>query len=367
MIIDALIIGGGFYGTSIAINLVEKFKFKDVIIIEKEDDVLKRSSQYNQARLHNGYHYPRSLATGLSSRYNLGKFLKDYPEVYKRSFKSIYAIAKNSKTSSQQFQKFCKTIGAKFSLAKKEEKEIFSSNYIDEVFLTEEYIYDSKILTDKIKKRIQHSKIELLLSSKVLKFDKKNRHFAVEIECQKNKSKQIICSKKIFNCAYSGINNFANRNIIKTSLKHEVAEISLIKVPNSLKGYGITVIDGPFFSLMPYPTENLHSLSHVRYTPHFYWLDQGTDAYKKLNEYHKISRYNRMIKDASRYLPIIQKSKYIKSFFEVKTILQKNEGNDGRPILYEKNQEMDGFFSILGGKIDNIYDIFEKVNKDLKS
>ena len=74
-----------------------------------------------------------------------------------------------------------------------------------------------------------------------------------------------------------------------------------------------------------------------------------------------------MIKDASRYLPIIQKSKYIKSFFEVKTILQKNEGNDGRPILYEKNQEMDGFFSILGGKIDNIYDIFEKVNKDLKS
>jgi hypothetical protein len=50
--------------------------------------------------------------------------------------------------------------------------------------------------------------------------------------------------------------------------------------------------------------------------------------------------------------------------FEVKTVLVKNEGDDGRPILFERHLELPGCYSILGGKIDNIYDVIETLEKE---
>jgi hypothetical protein len=54
----------------------------------------------------------------------------------------------------------------------------------------------------------------------------------------------------------------------------------------------------------------------------------------------------------------------IDSLFEVKTVLIKNEGDDGRPILFEKHKELPGCYSLLGGKIDNIYDALEKLETE---
>jgi len=71
-----------------------------------------------------------------------------------------------------------------------------------------------------------------------------------------------------------------------------------------------------------------------------------------------------MIRDAARYLPSISNSKYIDSLYEVKTVLVKSEGDDGRPILFEKHADLPGCFSILGGKVDNIYDIYEKMDSE---
>ena len=33
-------------------------------------------------------------------------------------------------------------------------------------------------------------------------------------------------------------------------------------------------------------------------------------------------------------------------------------------ILYEKHDSLPGFFSVLGGKIDNIYDVIEKLESE---
>lgn len=71
-----------------------------------------------------------------------------------------------------------------------------------------------------------------------------------------------------------------------------------------------------------------------------------------------------MVRDASRYLPAISNMKYQRSLFEVKTVLVKSEGDDGRPILFEEYFKLPGFYSVLGGKIDNIYDVYEKLEKD---
>ena len=71
-----------------------------------------------------------------------------------------------------------------------------------------------------------------------------------------------------------------------------------------------------------------------------------------------------MLRDVGRYLPVMKNAKYVNSLFEVKTVLMKNEGDDGRPILFEKHPELSGCYSVLGGKIDNIYDILEKLDAE---
>ena len=54
-----------------------------------------------------------------------------------------------------------------------------------------------------------------------------------------------------------------------------------------------------------------------------------------------------MIRDAARYLPTINKSKYIESFYEIKTVLSKNDNDDGRPILFEESKDLKGLYSVL--------------------
>jgi hypothetical protein len=49
--------------------------------------------------------------------------------------------------------------------------------------------------------------------------------------------------------------------------------MALVEVPEPVRGLGITVMCGPFFSVMPFPPRGLHTLSHVRYTPHEAWSD----------------------------------------------------------------------------------------------
>src|SRR5688572_13256562 len=107
---DVAVIGGGFYGCILALEL--KKKFKKVVLLEEEKDLLLKASYNNQARIHNGYHYPRSFITALRSHLNYAKFVKDFENSVVDNFLSVYAIAKNSKVSSQQFMKFCSKIGS---------------------------------------------------------------------------------------------------------------------------------------------------------------------------------------------------------------------------------------------------------------
>ena len=98
------IVGGGFYGTTIALYLKKIKKVPHVVIFEKEDSLISRASFYNQARVHNGYHYPRSFTTANRSHINFDKFCNDWDFCIKKDFDNYYAISRmNSKVNSNQF------------------------------------------------------------------------------------------------------------------------------------------------------------------------------------------------------------------------------------------------------------------------
>jgi hypothetical protein len=64
-----------------------------------------------------------------------------------------------------------------------------------------------------------------------------------------------------------------------------------------------------------------------------------------------------MQRDAMRYLPALKDASYRGSIWETKTILPQSDANDSRPILFKSDPSAPNIVSVLGGKIDNIYDL----------
>lgn len=364
---DAVVIGGGFYGCAIASHLASKPGFNRVCIVEKEYSLFNRASLNNQYRVHNGYHYPRSFNTANRSRANFKKFIKDWPTAIISNFNSLYAIPKqNSKVNAFQFEQFAKLIGSRLASASPAQKKLFNTHYFDGIYQAEECCYNPLILKNLYISKLEKLNVALLLDTKVNAVIQDNDSYGIEIERKSSQNKKIT-SSMVFNCTYSGLNQIGgDLHGPITALKHEIAELVLFKKPKALSGVGITIMDGPFFSILPTENNNILSLSHVRYTPHLSWRDEKKiDPYILLNNYQESSHYSRMFRAAQKWIPSMTEESYIASKYEIKTILEKNEIDDGRPILFERDKNLKNIFYILGSKIDNIFDVLERIDEEL--
>lgn len=358
---DAIIIGGGFYGCCIALVLRN---FCDrILLVDKEKDLLLRASAINQARVHTGYHYPRSLVTAIRSFVNFPRFLLDFKGCIYDEFVKLYAIARRgSKVNAFQFHETFKRIGAPIEIAPVRFKKLFNADTIEEVFLVREVAFDAARLREILRERLDRAGIELSLETEVRKVAG-NEDGSVDVLLSNGLR---FTGGKVFNCTYSRINTLLkNSDLPLLPLKHELTEMPLVEMPDELKNVGITVMDGPFFSLMPYPSLNLHSFPHVRYTPHYEWRDmeQCIDGHQLLRTADLKTHFPFMVKDAARYMPLIGEVRYKESLFEVKTVLVQNEIDDGRPILFRRDHGLKNFSTVMGGKIDNIYDVLEMIGE----
>jgi len=352
---DIAIIGGGFFGVSLALFL--STVSKNIILIEKEDSILKRGSKNNQARVHTGFHYPRSAVTAVKSMMLHKRFEEDFPNTIVDNFKMLYAISKqHSKVSSQRFWRMFRDMGAPIKKTKLA-SDLFNRSNIDEIFECRESAFDYTALKDDLNKRIIHSGIKTIFNNEVEKIIEGSLVSKILL-----KNKDTISSKYIFNITYGNINNLlTNSEMDNIEIKNELVEISFIKPPDEINELGITVMDGPFFSIMPFPSRKNHSFSHVKYSPHMTWApnNHSDTPYNRPEDYIKKSNYKYMLKDASRFIPSIAESIYEGSVYEIKSVLVRNEINDARPILFHQNKPLSKVVSVLGGKIDNIYDLFE--------
>ena len=340
---DVLVIGAGFYGCEIALEL-SRLGFERILLVEREAGILRRASYVNQARVHNGYHYPRALVTAQRSRANFMPFVTEYADAIDFDMESVYAIARDSLVSPAQFETFCRTVGIPYRLAPRRIAQLFDTSLIEETFVTHELCFDAVTLAAQLMRNLHVANIELKLNSeaRVLGWD----HRGVDVDV----NGVAVRADYVFNCTYGAL---ASVGIpILAPLKKELAEMLLIEPPPDLRNLGITVMDGPFFSTLPFPAARLHSLSHVRYTPH----EATTDAGSNILEPSKSNR-EAMLRDAARYLPCLSGAHFVRSIFEIKAVLVKTEADDARPILIEQNADMPRVISVLGSKIDNIYEV----------
>ena len=359
---DALVVGGGFYGCITALYLHDNGY--RVLILERDDDLLLRASYANQARVHNGYHYPRSFMTAWRSLINFPRFVMDFRGCIDNSFEKVYAIARrNSKVNAFQFRQFCQNIGAPIRVAPRPIKQLFDAQLIEEVFIVKEFAFDARRLRDLMRVRLERAQIPVRFQALARSVA---RNDAGDLVVQLAGG-ECLSAQYVFNCTYAQLNVLLHGSGLELlPLKHQIAEIALVEVPPELQKLGITVMDGPFFSVMPFPADGLHSLSHVRYTHHETWFDQP-DGYRNPYDYLVESapqtNFPYMVRDAQRYLPALARTRHARSLFEIKTLLLRNEIDDGRPILFQEADAMPQFFSVMGGKLDNVFDLLQNMKQ----
>lgn len=367
-----IIVGGGAYGCYLALKLVEITPSARVLIVERENDLLLRASYNNQARIHNGYHYPRSLLTALRSRINFPRFIQEFPDCVVDDFEKIYAIGtQRSKVTAGQFHQFCQRIGAEIRQASPQIQKLFNPDLIEEVFLVKECAFDAQKLRELLVSRLAKTSICIMTNTEALRviaseeFLEKDRIRLLVKDLSSGEMKEFE-SQYIYNCTYASLNTLpASSGLEKLYLKHEATEIPLVRVPDCLSNVGITVMCGPFFSVMPFPAKGLFSFSHVSYTPHYQWSEiPSVNNFKQHRPKFPLkSNFERMVRDAVRYLPVLSECSYVESLWEVKTILPQSDASDSRPILFKRDSSVPGFISVLGGKIDNIFDLDEALSR----
>ncbi|WP_312044323.1 FAD-dependent oxidoreductase [Erwinia sp.] len=362
---NIVIVGGGFFGLYLAEQLA--LKGNNVTVFEKSDRLMSRASYVNQARVHNGYHYPRSILTALRSRVSFPRFVREFQDCIEKDFEKYYLISGHlGKVTADQFKRFCGRIGADCEEAPAKIKRLVNPAMIDEVFTTTEFAFDSHKLCALMLDRLQAANVKIVTNADVTKIMSTGKGLVIQVQAAG--SVDEVFADHVFNCTYSRINYLLSSSSLELiPLKHEMTEMCLVEVPEHLKKIGLTVMCGPFFSVMPFPSTAWHSFSHVRYTPHYQWMDTPggsyQDSYKRHEEDERHSAWRYMVADAQRYIPSLSECQYKQSIWEVKTILPRSESDDSRPILFKPNYGLRGLHCIMGGKIDNIYDALQEIER----
>ena len=374
MVYDKIIIGAGLYGLYSALFCCERGQ--RVIVLECDATPFRRATYINQARVHQGYHYPRSISTAVKSAGYFERFNRDYNFCVNKEFDQVYATSSRySWTDGKQFKDFCKAAGIPC-------EELHPGNYFkkgmcDGVFRTREYTYDAQILKDYLLRKLEahQDKVTLLYGVRISQIERLTDAYMIHTE-----DGAAYRSGFVLNATYAGTNQILEMaGFEKFGIKYELCEIILCDVNEKLKDIGFTVMDGPFFSIMPFGKTGLHSLTSVTFTPHTtsyegvptfacqaqsggfcstFRLGNCNDCPAKPD-----TAFPYMASLARKYMLDDYGFTYNRSLFSMKPILMSSEIDDSRPTVIRKYSENPTFVGVLSGKINTVYDL-DEVLKD---
>lgn len=346
-----------------------------MLVLECEDAPFQRATYINQARVHQGYHYPRSLSTAMKSAGYFARFNEDYDFCINREFQKVYATSKEySWSDGAQFLKFCQA--ANIPCEELNPKKFFKEGMCDGAFLTREYTYDAMILKDYFIDRLSElgNAAEIHFGAEITAIEKTQD--AYELEVKEKGTCEHYVTGFLLNATYASTNQLLDMvGFEKFDIKYELCEIILCDVNDRLREYGFTVMDGPFFSLMPFGKTGLHSLTSVTFTPHAtsyekvprFSCQEGNSAY--CNDRHlgncngckkkPQTAFPYMSSLARKYLKEEYQFDYRSSLFSMKPILMSSELDDSRPTVIRVYSKKPDFIGVLSGKINTVYDLDE--------
>lgn len=367
---DKIIIGAGLYGLYSALFCLRRGE--SVLVLECDEKPFSRATYINQARVHGGYHYPRSLSTAIKSAGYFERFNREYDFCINKEFEQVYATSEDySWTDGIQFKKFCDSAGIPCKRVPAE--EYFEDGQCSGAFITREYTYDAKILCDYFLAELAKYATSFCIqySVNIVEINRLQDDYEVVL------SDGSSCKTGfLLNATYASTNQLLDKlGYEKFKIKYELCEIILCEVNDKLRDVGITVMDGPFFSIMPFGKTGLHSLTSVTFTPHktsyditpkFECQSQSDGLCSQEHLYNcnlccakPKSAYQYMSNLAHKYMKECYGFEYKDSLFSMKPILMASEIDDSRSTVVRVYSQSPTFVSVLSGKINTVYDLDE--------
>ncbi|MEK9183897.1 MAG: FAD-dependent oxidoreductase [Patescibacteria group bacterium] len=359
------VIGGGIFGTTCALILGKQYP---VTLFERHSDILCEASRKNQYRHHAGFHYPRSpeMIREIKSA------AKDFTSFYKNAiiydFPSFYCVAKDgSKISAKDFLRNCK----KLKIWHKKEyppDEFLNPDEVDVCVRTREAVYDydklKRFISNKIKK---NRNINLKLNHRVFgaRFLKNGKKIIIIGSGKKKKQKEVF--DYIINATYANYNQFCDwLGFTKKKLEYRLKEIIVVRL-NIKKGYAITVVDGPFATLIPTVLKNIFTFGDVPLSVRKTYTQKNPVRLslmeKKLEKFESL--WPEMQARCAKWIPIIRDAKYLESMFVILPVDLSAKSTDIRPTDVVNHGR--GCFSILSGKIITCVSAAKNISKEIQS
>lgn len=329
----ALVVGAGVFGLTSAIAL--SHNGYDVVVREKEDDLMKGASSINQYRLHKGYHYPRSIETAQECQQGLQTFKRKYESsVVNGNIQHLYSIAsEGSLVSGDEYKNFLEKVGLEYY-----EREPMPN--CDLTIQANEELFNPEQLILSLHKKLYSSGIKVYVNSEVKSLDEEKFDVAVI-------------------ATYSQINQLLDE---KKEYQFEVCEKPVVRLPKIFENLSVVVMDGPFMCLDPY-VNNSHVLGNVVHAIHETNIGTKPIVSEELKPYlnkglirnPKITNIDKFIESGKKYFgDEFEDLEHIGSMYTIRTVLSNREQDDSRPTLVEKVN--DNVYTLFSGKIDTCVD-----------
>jgi hypothetical protein len=344
-----VVIGGGIFGILSALEIGKKGY--PVAIFEKEEDVIMGASLVNQCRVHMGYHYPRDEETARNSRQAMGCFEKMFGPSVVRHLDNYYLLAKEgSRVSHEKLMAFCKKMDLPHEIEWPKNTGI-NKDKIAVSLKVPEPIFDANRLREALKRKLASSEnVTLQLATAITGIKRAAGGF--EVEYSSNGIKRRTSCSAVINATYGGgntINKMAGLPI--EDCQFELCEVPVVKAPWS--GTGWSVIDGPFFGVMPFGFAKEYLLYDVELSvlervigkiPKFKFDVEHYDDKKR-----KAQRFAQYIKKWKPWLREVDECEHLYSMYVVRMVLPHKEKTDTRPTIIKELSP--GFWQLFSGKV----------------
>ena len=363
------VIGAGIFGCNVALRLAESGH--EVVLLERLPYIMKGTSANNTNRVHQGFHYPRGVDTAIECRDNYNKFEMAFSDALIDDCPNIYGIAeKDSKTSKEDFLKFCDFMKLTYSVIDLKNLDI-QLNGCNLGVLCQETIIDMDTLRKLLKLKIdKSSNVKVLCNTEVQRIERITNQYNLYYNSN-DQFKETFDA--VINCSYSNINTLTEQ--LGYEIQEAQYEYTVIPIIDmDIAPIALTIMDGPFFTLFPHGKTKQFLLYHVDHSvikreiskmvnPD--WLDAEKSPLNKIN---KTKHFEKLIKSCLPFMPELVNAKLCGFLESPRMVLPKHEQDDARPSFI--NDYGEGYMTVFSGKIDRSLSIADsvclKVNEHLK-
>lgn len=229
--LNILILGGGWYGCHLAMALK---KDNVVHLWEKRDRLFSGASGANPARLHEGFHYPRSGATRSACLSHHDQFMRQYGDLVRPIETNLYAVAQDD--SLVDFATYLDVMRGVPHIPIRTPQDYGLIN-VEGALLTNE----------------RHIRIDLAREFFTRELEAQVIYQMINID-----QSHMLAYDLVIDCTFCACDEFGVD-------RYEACVVGLLEGPTSR---AVTVMDGPFPSIYPWNEEQgLCSLSSALHTP----------------------------------------------------------------------------------------------------